>query len=63
MNSGNTRVESAGPPPVMIIGTANTFIATMTVITITSRLVGRSSGRVMFQKLDQWPAPSISAAS
>jgi hypothetical protein len=32
MNSGSTRVETDGPPPVIIIGTANTFIATITVI-------------------------------
>ena len=63
MNSGSTRVASAGPPPVMISGTANTFIATITFITTTSSVVGLSSGSVMCQNFDQLPAPSISAAS
>ena len=45
--------------PVMISGTAKTFIATITFITTTSSVVGLSSGRVMFQKLAQRPAPSI----
>ncbi len=47
MNSGNTRVASAGPPPVMMSGTANTFMATITLITITKSVVGLSSGKVM----------------
>ena len=63
MNSGSTRVESAGPPPVMINGTANTFMATITFITITSSVVGLSSGSVTCQNFAHAPAPSISAAS
>ena len=43
MKRGSTRVESDGPPPVMIIGPANTFIATITVITMTSSPAKRAT--------------------
>ena len=45
MKSGSTRVESAGPPPVMMSGTAKTFMATITLITITSSSRGLEQGQ------------------
>jgi hypothetical protein len=47
----------------MMRGTAKTFMATITLITITRSVVGLSSGRVTCRNCRQGLAPSIWAAS
>ena len=63
MSTDNERVWSSGPPSVMTWKSSNTWNAEIIVRIDASRIVGFSSGSVMWRKICHGLAPSTRAAS